>query len=56
MDTDYMDDIHVALQSLLLLARMEELRPGSAADYSGAALDWDNAYMTCITALLTFVQ
>ena len=36
-----MDDIHVALQSLLLLARMEELRAGSAADYSGAALDWD---------------
>ena len=44
MDTDYMDDIHVALQSLLLLARMEELRAGSAADYSGAALDWDIQY------------
>lgn len=44
MDTDYMDDIHAALQSLLLLVRMEELRPGSAAEYSGAGLDWDMQY------------
>lgn len=44
MDTDYMDDIHAALQNLLLLARMEELRPGSAAEYSGAVLDWDMQY------------
>lgn len=39
-----MDDIHAALQNLLLLARMEELRPGSAAEYSGAVLDWDMQY------------